>query len=513
MPEATPFDLATALVRLFESVRQGLFFGRVDPESALTLAINPHLKLMLGLAPETPDPDIQLFGCGGPGGFMDKDTRDVLLERLGRDGAVNDLLLRLRRADGSALWVEMTAHAQPAGSDGGLDVSAVLRDVTERKRLDDQGRELYQQLLQSEKLAALGQTVSGVAHELNNPLATILASAERLAKQPVDPAIRRGLETILGEAERSARIVRNLLTFARKRHTTRAMVDVNQIVRDTLALRQYEQGSHNIAVVEALAGGLPPVFADPHQVQQVLLNLVINAEQAMLGAHGRGTLVIRTWQDPDHDVVVIEVNDDGPGVPEEAAAKIFDPFFTTKSAGQGTGLGLTVACAIVQEHGGRLTVKSGSTQGASFFVELPTGGTGHVASPRAPEMVAPDAGIGLRVLVAEDEAALAGAVAEGLREAGFVVELAKDGQEAFDLVSARPFDVIVCDLRMPRMDGPTFYRAIAAREPALSRRVIFVTGDVAGTEAGRFLEASGCRWLPKPFRLADLVRAARDVAG
>ena len=392
MPEAPPFDLATALVRLFESVRQGLFFGRVDPESALTLAINPHLKLMLGLAPETPDRDIELFGCGGPGGFMDRDTRDVLLERLGRDGAVNDLLLRLRRADGSALWVEMTAHAQPAGSDGGLDVSAVLRDVTERKRLDDQGRELYQQLLQSEKLAALGQTVSGVAHELNNPLATILASAERLAKQPVDPAIRRGLETILGEAERSARIVRNLLTFARKRHTTRAMVDVNQIVRDTLALRQYEQGSHNIAVVEALAGGLPPVFADPHQVQQVLLNLVINAEQAMLGAHGRGTLVIRTWQDPDHDVVVIEVNDDGPGVPEEAAAKIFDPFFTTKSAGQGTGLGLTVACAIVQEHGGRLTVKSGSTQGASFFVELPTGGTGHVASPRAPEMVAPDAG-------------------------------------------------------------------------------------------------------------------------
>ena len=173
-----------------------------------------------------------------------------------------------------------------------------MRDVSERKRLEDQARDLYHQLLQAEKLAALGQTISGVAHELNNPLATILTWAERLSQRPVDDQTRRGLETILSESERAAKIVRNLLTFARKRHTTRAMVDLNQVVRETLALRSYEQRVSNITIIEALAAGLPHAFADPHQIQQVLLNLIINAEQAMLAANGRGTLILRTLARP-----------------------------------------------------------------------------------------------------------------------------------------------------------------------------------------------------------------------
>ena len=234
-----------------------------------------------------------------------------------------------------------------------------MRDVSERKRLEDQARDLYHQLLQAEKLAALGQTISGVAHELNNPLATILTWAERLSQRPVDEQTRRGLETILGESERAAKIVRNLLTFARKRNTTRAMVDLNQVVRETLALRRYEQRLSNITILEAFASGLPSVFADPHQIQQVMLNLIINAEQAMLGANGRGTLIIRTWHDPQKDAVVLEVHDDGPGVPEDVQPRIFDPFFTTKDVGKGTGLGLTVAYAIVQEHNGRITGEVG----------------------------------------------------------------------------------------------------------------------------------------------------------
>src|SRR4029078_7261192 len=219
----------------------------------------------------------------------------------------------------------------------------------------------YHQLLQAEKLAALGQTISGVAHELNNPLATILTWAERLSRRPaaqLDDQTKRGLETILSESERAAKIVRNLLTFARKRHTTRAMVDVNQTLRETLALRSYEQTLANITIIEALAAGLPLAFADPHQFQQVLLNLIINAEQAMLGANGRGTLILRSWHDLDGDAVILEVNDDGPGVAEEVQPRSFAPCFPTKEVGKGTGLGLTVAYAIIQEHGGRITVQS-----------------------------------------------------------------------------------------------------------------------------------------------------------
>ena len=189
-----------------------------------------------------------------------------------------------------------------------------MRDVSERKKMDDQSRDLYQQLVQAEKMAALGQTISGVAHELNNPLATMLTWSERLAQKPLDDGTRRGIEIILHEAERAAKIVRQLLTFARKRQSTRTMVDLNQIVRETLALRAYEQRVTNVTVIDALASGLPQIFADPHQIQQVLLNLIINAEQAMLTANGRGTLVVRTWHDATREAVLLEINDDGPGV-------------------------------------------------------------------------------------------------------------------------------------------------------------------------------------------------------
>src|SRR5262245_52955126 len=413
---------------------------------------------MFGYAADDPPQDVRPFD---PERFVDVQAREGFLERLDRDGSVTDYLLRLRRADRTPIWVEVTAHAERLPE--GLRIEALMRDVSERKRLEDQARDLYHQLLQAEKLAALGQTISGVAHELNNPLATILTWAERLAQRQVDEQTRRGLDTILSESERAAKIVRNLLMFARKRHTTRAMVDVNQVVRQTLALRSYEQRLNNITVFEALAAGLPLVFADPHQFQQVLLNLIMNAEQAMLGANGRGAMVLRTWHDFDTDTVMLEVNDDGPGVPEDVQPKIFDPFFTTKEVGKGTGLGLTVAYAIIQEHGGRITVSSQPGVGASFFVALPIT-DGPVKPAPAKETVSPGTGAGSVVLVVEDEEALGAAVAESLADAGFVVDRARDGEEALMRVNARVYDLIVCDLKMPRVDGMTFYRALEDRK-------------------------------------------------
>jgi signal transduction histidine kinase len=508
-PPSSPF------ARLFEALHEGVYIGIVTDRLTTTVEANPHLRLMFGWPDDTPAADVRPFDRDR---FVDGQARSAFLDQLRRDGSALGYLLRLRRADGSAIWVEVTARAEAGAYDApdergasGLRIEALIRDVSERKKLQDQARDLYQELSQAEKLAALGQTMSGVAHELNNPLATILACAERLAGQPLDDHRKRDLDAIHNAAERAARIVRNLQTFARKRHTTRTMVDLNQVVRETLALRAYEQRAGNIVILQALSAGLPAVFADPHQIQQVLLNLVINAEHAMLGAHGRGTLILRSWHDAEREAVVLEVSDDGPGVPEEVQPRIFDPFFTTKAVGKGTGLGLTVAYAIAQEHGGRISVSSTPGLGASFLFELPVGGAEiKVPAPR-PAVEMPAVPRGTRALVIEDERALGDAVADALRDEGFDVDRASDGQEALGQLRARTYDVMVCDLKMPTVDGMTLFREVSRDMPQLARRMIFVTGDVAGTETERFLEECGCRWLPKPFRLKELVRVARET--
>jgi signal transduction histidine kinase/CheY-like chemotaxis protein len=598
-PVAPPADpaqpsRAESFARLFEAVHEGVYIGLLGPRDNVTIAANPFLRIMLGYPPGTPEASLRPFE---PDRFTDEGARTVFIDRLARDGAVTDYLLRLRRADDAVVWVEVTASAAVLESSGQVRIEALMRDVSDRKKLEDQSRDLYQQLLQAEKMAALGTTISGVAHELNNPLATILTWSERLTSRELDASARRGVETILREAERAARIVRNLLTFARKRHTTRTMVDINQVVRETLALRAYEQRVTNISVIDALASGIPPVFADPHQIQQVLLNLVMNAEQAMLTSNGRGTLMVRTWQEPGHESIVLEVNDDGPGVPEDVRTKIFDPFFTTKEVGKGTGLGLTVAYAIVEEHGGRMWLVSEPGAGASFYVELPVAGgklpaiaPGELAGRAAPaagaeapggvdelggvpdlaamaepehldwagisdraaatlaeaeaggigsaarsgfgaargfgggpkptprvQIVAPAQAAGVprldspAVLIVEDEAALASAMAESFSDAGFLVDRAGDGEEAMACLDGGQYDVIISDLKMPRMDGIQLFAALRDQHPEMSGRIMFVTGDVIGTDAERFLADSGCRWLAKPFRLNELLRIAKEV--
>lgn len=512
MPTGAPAPTAThtlpdALLRLFESVHEGIYLGSLRAGADATIAANPHLKLMFGYPPGAEPGAVRPLA---PERFVEPEARGAFLEQLQREGAVTDYLLRLRRADGSPFWVEVTAdlHDDPDGED--QHVALLVRDVSERRRRDEQRRDIYNQVLQAEKLAALGQTVSGVAHELNNPLATILTVSERLADRSLDKPTRRGVKTILQESERAAKIVRNLLTFARKRHTTRSMVDLNQVVRDTFALRAYEQRVSNITTVDGLAAGLPPVFGDPHHLTQVLLNLIINAEQAMLAARGHGTLVMRSWYDAERGVVTLELNDDGPGVPEEAQTKIFEPFFTTKDVGKGTGLGLTVAFAIVEDHGGRIRVESEPGAGASFFIELPAGEADVRPAPDHAEEPAAD-GAGAAVLVVEDEPALATAVSEALEDAGYRVDHAADGQQALERVQQAVYDVVICDLKMPRMDGRAFYLEVARTTPGLARRIVFVTGDVAGTDAARFLEDTGCRWLAKPFRLRELLGVIREL--
>ena len=387
---------AEAFARLFEAVHEGVYIGSVGARNA-TIAVNPHLKLILGYPEDAPEDRVLPFE---PERFVDPQARGEFLDQLATDAILTDYLLRLKRHDGSVVWVEVTARADAPDAAGQMRLEALVRDVSERKKLEHQTRDLYHQLLQAEKLAALGQTISGVAHELNNPLATILTWAERLAARDLDAVTRRGIGVILGESERAGRIVRNLLTFARKRQSTRAMVDLNTVVRQTLSLRAYEQRVTNITVVEALASGLPPVFADAHQLQQVLLNLVINALDAM---KGRGRVTVRTWvmegwspgrrsplrrraTDPEEmdgtmlraagavtgGGLLLAVTDTGGGIPAADLPLLFDPFFTTKEPGKGTGLGLSVSRTIVEGAGGEIRAESEEGKGATFLVVLPS---------------------------------------------------------------------------------------------------------------------------------------------
>jgi len=242
-------------------------------------------------------------------------------------------------------------------------------DITERKQAEEREKKLQQELSISSRLAAVGELAAGVAHEINNPLTGVLGFSERLLRKSTDEEVRRDLERIHNEAQRITKVMDNLRTFTRRREPEKQYSDINDIVRMTLELRAYELKTGNIEVVTDFTPSLPEVEVDSHQIQEVFLNIILNAEQAMTETHGRGKLTIKTGKIKDY--VRISLTDDGPGIPAEHLDRLFDPFFTTRGEQGGTGLGLSVCHSIVTQHGGRLYVKSKPGKGATFFVELP----------------------------------------------------------------------------------------------------------------------------------------------
>jgi two-component system NtrC family sensor kinase len=306
-----------------------------------------------------------------------------------------------------------------------------------------------------------------------------------------------------------AKIVRNLLYVARQRPPERTSVDLREVVEQVLALRLNQLSLSSIAVRREYAEGLPAIAADTHQLQQVFLNLLLNAEQAILGVRRAGAIIVRTGPGPTPDTVVAQVVDDGPGISPEDVARVFEPFYTTKEVGQGTGLGLSVSYGIVQEHGGRLTVESrpGAT---TFTVELPV----RSAGPR-PTIIAPlvplEAG-GRPALVVEDEPAVLDLVVTLLTDSGWHVDVAAGGKIGLDRVKGRRYDLIVSDVRMPEGGGDEFYRKAIAHDPEVAKRFLFITGDTANPAAWRFLQDARVPVLEKPFAASAFLDAVRTIA-
>jgi signal transduction histidine kinase/CheY-like chemotaxis protein len=366
-------------------------------------------------------------------------------------------------------------------------------------------RQIQSKLLQTEKMAALGQLVSGIAHELNNPLTTIMGYGQLLLGHGLTAAQLSEARKVFHEAERARRIVKNLLYFARENKPERTRVDLNEIVERTLALRSYELRVEDIAVECDLDADLPETMADPYQLQQVVLNLLVNAEQALLEDRGKGHVWIRTRR-IGSSRISLEVSDDGPGIQPEVASRIFDPFFTTKPSGVGTGLGLSIIYGIVQQHDGEVSFENVPGTGAKFIVELPL--IEIPISGREPVLPhaakrSPDTTRG-RILVVEDEPTVAQLIADVLREEGHEVETVLDSQEGLTRLSRNWYDLVICDLRMPRLDGPAFYDALVRAGRSEKHRIIFVTGDILVPRTLEFLETNGLPYLAKPFLVEEL---------
>lgn len=375
----------------------------------------------------------------------------------------------------------------------------VVREVTAE-------RAMQLQLAQAEKLAAIGQMLSGVAHELNNPLTTIIGFSELLQSADVPQQVKADLERICRQAKRSSRIVQSLLTFARQSRIQVTEVDVNTLLTQTLDFMQPQFESRHIQVQLDLDAQLPHTLADAGQLQQVFLNLFTNAVQAMSSAHHGGTL--RLVSRATSTVVQVAVCDDGPGIPAGLLNRIFDPFFSTKPVGEGTGLGLSICYGIVREHGGRIWAESQEGQGASFFIELPIR---HASVSPEPPPARPTLGE-RRILVVEDEEPIVALLRRVLEPAGSEILTARDGEQGLQVlreaVANRTVpDLIIADLKMPRLDGCGFFQHVRDEYPELAGRFLFITGDAVRPETQSFLQEGDLPYLCKPFSVREIEAA------
>ena len=378
------------------------------------------------------------------------------------------------------------------------------RLYSESRRQLEELRRTQAQLIHAEKLSAVGELAAGVAHEINNPLTTILGEVQLLLLSHLGREVQDRLQVVSEETLRAARIVQNLLLFAGRYPPQRSLSSVADQLQRVLDLKDYHLHTDDIGV-EVHFEPAPPVWADENQLQQVFLNLIQNAHQAMKMAHGRGTLVI--WLRALESGVRVEVQDDGPGISPADLPRIFDPFFTTKPPGVGTGLGLSISYRIVTEHGGRVWAENRPEGGATFVVELPVGTPAPETGARPAVPPRP-----MRILVVEDEAGVAGVLSGLLRRVGHVAEVARDGGDALQRVETVPYDLLIVDLKMPGMGGRQFWEALRDKGSPLARRLAFMSGNARAPELAELVKESGALTLPKPFTFENVSALLREAS-
>jgi signal transduction histidine kinase len=416
---------------------------------------------------------------------------------------------------------DFSKKVQVATSDECGELAAVFNQMTEnlkrsREQLEATVETLkttQDQLIQSEKLSGIGEFVAGVAHELNNPLTSVMGFSELLQRADTDPKHQRYLEMIHKSALRCQKIVQNLLSFARRHKPERKLSNINELVEGAVEILQYQMRTSNIEVVSRLDPHLPKALVDPHQVQQVFLNIINNARQAIEAHQPKGCVRIAT--EARGQILRVTFQDNGPGIPESHLSKVFDPFFTTKEVGKGTGLGLSLCYGIIKDHGGVIKITSKVGEGATFVIELPLaaesdGASGKIQAPATPTSNVRE-GAGKRVLVIDDEDAILQMVREMLSGHGYEVDIARDGESALRRLDQTPYDLTLCDWKMPGLNGQQVYERIRASNPVQSERMIFFTGDVINEKAQIFLHERKKVCLTKPFSLVEFRNAVSQA--
>jgi len=431
--------------------------------------------------------------------FVDARDRGRYLEILRRDGRIEDFETSFWRRDGSSFAASVSA--QMTEYQGEVVIVSSVFDLTERHRTAREMARQREALHQSEKMSALGELLAGVSHELNNPLSVLVGQALLLKETAQDPALVERARKIGDAADRCARIVKTFLAMARHQPQALRPVAVGEIIDSALEMTGYTLRNAGIDLLRDEAEGLPPVQADPDQMNQVLTNLIVNAVHALAGQEAPRRISIATRFLAEQGRVELRLGDTGPGLTPEVARRVFEPFFTTKGAGEGTGLGLTIVHRIIDAHGGTITAESQPGEGTCFVITLPVDRHALAEAVAAPD-AAPVAA--LNVLVIDDEPAIGEIARDILSAVGHRVVVAESGREGLAHIAAEPFDVILTDVRMPDLDGPSLLAEIDARFPERLSRLAFITGDTMSPSISAFLANAGRPSLEKPVTPADL---------
>jgi PAS domain S-box-containing protein len=486
--------LAEKLSRIFDDSPEPIL--GTDNEGRIT-EFNPAAERLLGHTRQ------EVLGWPCSSLFVD-DEGKWLMGQIGGHGPGGARLCHLRRKDGRLVDVELSMAPLRDETGGVIGAVWLGRDLTELHAT-------LTQLLQTKRLSTMGEVVSGVAHELNNPLSGVLGFTELLLQRALEPGAREEVTLIQDAARRCQRIVSNLLDFTREGKTDRRERSLNEIVEETLDIKKYQLHVNGIEVARELDPHLPRTMVDSHQFRQVLLNLIQNAQQAMTRARRAepSRLIVRsTFAD---GLIRIEIEDNGEGMSEATRHRCFERFFTTRQTG-GAGLGLTICKTIVEEHGGHIYAASRVGQGSTFTLELPVQTAEGVVAPEvAARPVAPPVRTGSRILVVDDEPIVLQLFVNLLEGRGYKIDTAVNGREACSKVDGKSYDLVITDVRMPEMNGVELYPKLLERRPDLRGRVIFISGDVHDREIARFLSDTGVPLVSKPVEVREIVRIVDET--